>query len=516
MGDTDNGNTGMDCDADINATKSTSRDKNPTIHMPGQMKDNSNKHTLSPEAEDLSNKAFKPNSSNRDKNTPQVPVQNIEPSKETNPMVQSQQELPIKNKLYTKYSKAPYFFYLQGKEVDIGYKNSIKVGKLIDKLNIKCVDLVRPIGKNRLEITTKTYKDANNLVLTNPFSVIKCEAYIPSFKVQKQGLIRGVDMSISEAEILVESRTSSGCAVQNARRIQYPSKENPTKKEPSGKVILTFEGNDLPEYIYLYHVRFQIEPYISRVPQCHKCLLFNHIQSQCRGTQVCHKCGDTEHLTTDCTVPNENLRCRNCKGEHSSTALECPERKKHMLIKTHATVHNVSYREASDMLKKPSYSTALSTSNKYDPLIYEQSYTDQLTNQSNKPQRYNRIITSTPKRNPHYEGPGSPILKTRIRTNPLNNPQYQSPPREQLFTEEYNNSITDKGKTYDINYSKDPNENIDLSSIHPIFDNLSPEIFKEIQTKLREFITQLIDELVNKMFSNKTSILKDKSLCTVS
>lgn len=113
---------------------------------------------------------------------------------------------------------------------------------------------------------------------------------------------------------------------------------------PSETCKIYFEGQEIPQYIYIWKVRFQCEPYIRKLRQCLNCLRFGHISTNCKGTETCRKCGVFNHLSNNCE--SNILKCANCKGEHMAGDKICPERIRQLDINLTMGSRNLSYYEA--------------------------------------------------------------------------------------------------------------------------------------------------------------------------
>lgn len=118
--------------------------------------------------------------------------------------------------------------------------------------------------------------------------------------------------------------------------------------------------------------------------QCLNCLRFGHIKLGCKGTERCKNCGIENHISTSCT--SSKLNCANCKGEHSATDRNCPERNRQNEINITMGTRNLTFSEANiehpkTYLNKFSYS--LVTSNKFSSL---HNYEDDFPTLENKTQ----------------------------------------------------------------------------------------------------------------------------------
>ena len=127
-------------------------------------------------------------------------------------------------------------------------------------------------------------------------------------------------------------------------------------KTPTMSVVLTFNVPDLPDYVYLYHQRYPVRPFVDKPWQCYQCQGFGHSAGQCRSKPRCVLCAGS-HLLRDCSVrehePNVAYKkvCANCKGEHTANYGGCPFVKQAKQIEQVRTLQRLSYRDAASLVK---------------------------------------------------------------------------------------------------------------------------------------------------------------------
>lgn len=49
---------------------------------------------------------------------------------------------------------------------------------------------------------------------------------------------------------------------------------------PSKSIAITFEGQTLPKFIYLFMVRYEVSPLVSKPSLCFSCFRYGHIKAQ--------------------------------------------------------------------------------------------------------------------------------------------------------------------------------------------------------------------------------------------
>lgn len=154
------------------------------------------------------------------------------------------------------------------------------------------------------------------------------------------GVVKGVDLEITESEILKEF-TCSGFEIRAAKRLRRLTDEGEWKE--SEAVRLCINGSSLPPYIYGYGCRLKLDPYEFPVTQCAKCWKFGHYSRFCPSKKVvCPKC--TENHENCETV---HYTCANCKGDHMALNKgSCPTFHKEKEIRNIMCRENCNYRNA--------------------------------------------------------------------------------------------------------------------------------------------------------------------------
>lgn len=146
------------------------------------------------------------------------------------------------------------------------------------------------------------------------------------------------------------------------------NKEGNNIKVPRQQIIVTFDKLDLPQYIYIYKLRHNVDIWYSPVTQCFNCLRFGHTSNQCKSKKKCKNCGDD--------LSEGKIKCDSCKVScihcntegHNSTSKECPEFIKQKRTKETMANLNLSFKEAEKIVDNPSYAS-LVNKNKFAPLM---------------------------------------------------------------------------------------------------------------------------------------------------
>ena len=68
----------------------------------------------------------------------------------------------------------------------------------------------------------------------------------------------------------------SGTIVRVKRLSRRAHVDGQSSLVPIRSVLVTFQGQDLPDRVYMYHNSLQVIPYIYNVLYCNSCLCFGH------------------------------------------------------------------------------------------------------------------------------------------------------------------------------------------------------------------------------------------------
>lgn len=257
----------------------------------------------------------------------------------------------MENKIINTYSSkdnSPYFVYIQSQDRNIGNLHKIATARIIINAvpEIK-EDIVNMsiMGAKKIKVELKSYTSANKLLTASSLKEKNYHAYIPVFYTHKKGVIKQVDIDLSEAELreIIKPKLGYNFEVTHVKRITRKNDKN--EIVPTTSIIVTFRGQILPSNVIIEKLVYNVEQYIPRVVQCLKCLRYGHISTQCRSKERCKKCGE-EHGLEECNM-NEPV-CILCKGNHLATEKsKCLEFDRQRNIKRTMVVENMSYVEAS-------------------------------------------------------------------------------------------------------------------------------------------------------------------------
>ena len=114
--------------------------------------------------------------------------------------------------------------------------------------------------------------------------------------------------------------------------------------------------------------KIYLEDFIKPPVQCRNCKGFGHIEKFCKLKYKCAKCGE-EHNEESCQKTNDEQKCVNCKGNHSTYYRGCSEYReaknlKSLKIKNPSSPNSFQHTEVRRM-----YSSVAATNNNSDDLL---------------------------------------------------------------------------------------------------------------------------------------------------
>lgn len=253
--------------------------------------------------------------------------------------------------LYKNTDKPPYEVYIQNENKNLGNFHLLSIAREIFNLKLEDIVRINKKGKNRIGVIFKNFQAANKFILNKELKEKGYEIFIPTHNISCKGLVRFVDKSITDIELIDFSETNiAACQIINVKRFnrRVTVNDNEYQYIPTGTVCFTFTGRHIPAEISIYHLPMKVIPYVGPVVQCHNCLLYGHTAKMCRGKAKCKRCGRIHDEKEPCL-----LNCIHCKSNaHESTFKMCPEFERQKNIKETMAFANKSYYEASLLVPK--------------------------------------------------------------------------------------------------------------------------------------------------------------------
>ena len=110
-------------------------------------------------------------------------------------------------------------------------------------------------------------------------------------------------------------------------------------------MCLTFEGEVVPERVYIEYISYRVRPYERAPLRCYCCQQYGHVAAVCRGIKTCGRCGK-EGCKGECEG-KEEVKCIHCEGQHYAGSAQCPRKAKEVLVhKMRTEKRGMSYSEA--------------------------------------------------------------------------------------------------------------------------------------------------------------------------
>ena len=271
------------------------------------------------------------------------------------------------NALYTRSCTGPFYVYLESTGAASSRLHPMSVGRRLRQVNAQGWDKIHSIGFSRVKIHFTTRDAANRLVNNSLLPELGLKAFIPRGLVQKRGVLRDVDIALTNEEILKYTRSNH--PILEVRRM---TRKSEGRIRPLPVVVLTFEGTVLPATITIDGVNTKVQPYVPSVLQCDKCLRFNHLAAQCRSNPRCGRCGGP-HIITDCH--DDTSKCGNCGGDHLATSRSCPSFLRAKKTKEVSVIQNISFSEARKLLDQSSTNDSpgyIPTPEHFPPLAHQE------------------------------------------------------------------------------------------------------------------------------------------------
>jgi len=209
---------------------------------------------------------------------------------------------------------------------------------------------IKKLGKNIIAVNFKFSFDANQFAQSSDILPDNWVTYIPNYKINRTGIVKGVDSTLSSEEILQGIKLrDKPMEIKFEERLKFRDKENNNELKESTTVKIEFVSNLLPEYITIWSVRSRVKPYINRVRRCYNCLRWGHSAAFCRRAPICPRCGN-KHNSDGC--PSDSFICPDCKQSHVLFDYNCPFFLKSFFLKYNLINTVMAYCNVSQFIAK--------------------------------------------------------------------------------------------------------------------------------------------------------------------
>ncbi|XP_023247742.1 uncharacterized protein LOC111643770 [Copidosoma floridanum] len=348
------------------------------------------------------------NSSNINQTTEQV---NLVPSQEAREVNFDKQSRSAVISTYASDDKGPLGVIIQSKKVQgqRAFKslNRYSISKSISKKY--SVNQIFLKSSNKIEVIFNSREDANNVLTDQEILDKDCDIFIPFHWLVRKGIIRGVDLDVEEKDILQDLKSS--IKIHSVRRITRKNPKadsDPTlpKYIPTKSIIVTFHGQELPQYVFMYHIAHEVQPFISTPRICYSCFLPGHMSKVCKSSPMCGKCGENKHENA-CKL--EVLKCATCGSPHRTLDASCPTMIKERAILRVMALENKPHEDARKIVFGTNRSNNViaskeafpslnneqpfSLQNRFQPLVQEQ-----FVDSDEVPYSFSQALLNKPKR----------------------------------------------------------------------------------------------------------------------
>ncbi|KYN10140.1 hypothetical protein ALC57_17735, partial [Trachymyrmex cornetzi] len=175
----------------------------------------------------------------------------------------------------------------------------IVISSIIANSGIPDIQEIKKIGKGKILIEAKSATAANRLVDNPTFSKHNLKAFIPAFRVIREGVIQDVpvELALEYIHTHIETPTAKILDIQRLnRRVTINGK---SEYVPSKTLRIKFAGQVLPREVFLFKIRHEVRPYIPKARICFSCFRVGHIAKVCKGPPRCLYCGNNAHENED-------------------------------------------------------------------------------------------------------------------------------------------------------------------------------------------------------------------------
>ena len=247
--------------------------------------------------------------------------------KEKLPIVQHQLTRGDKEVLsFGRMHKAPYIVHIwltsQGKAVKA--VSILNVSHRLDKASTK-YNKIEPYCRNEWILQFSSRDEANRSLVNRYLVEQGFKAYVPTYAHSRKGKVWDIPTDIPLDEIraaIVEG--NPGLHIGHVFRLKKRVvADGRGEWSDSGTVGISFLGQSLPEYLYIWRARIQVAPFVDSVKICFGCGGEGHVRKNYSKSARCLHCSLEQHLG-----PGQKCegiaKCINCQGNHRTLDRSCP------------------------------------------------------------------------------------------------------------------------------------------------------------------------------------------------
>ena len=169
--------------------------------------------------------------------------------------------------------------------------------------------------ENKQTLLDSTISDLTKIVSLGTHTV---SCYLPNSDQFISGIINPISLH-TDLDLLKDELNKQEAKVTRIERLK---RRLGSEWVDTMSVKLTFHAGTLPEHISVFHIRYQIRPFIPNPMQCYYCQRLGHTSKSCKARQPrCMLCGGP-HDKANCSSTTNY--CVNCKGQHGANSKLCP------------------------------------------------------------------------------------------------------------------------------------------------------------------------------------------------
>ena len=162
---------------------------------------------------------------------------------------------------YSVHNKGPYFVMVE--PVNQVSKHPILIGQILHSSFPGMIKNISKSNFSRVDAECYDGKGANKIVESNKTLINhNLKAFIPNYRVSREGIIRDILLEIEIDDIIRYASRNLKCPVLSARR--FLSKKYNGELTPSTTIKIRFDGQEVPDYVYLFYLRIKVQPYTTQ------------------------------------------------------------------------------------------------------------------------------------------------------------------------------------------------------------------------------------------------------------
>ena len=259
-----------------------------------------------------------------------------------------------------------------------------------------------------IEIVNETESRSiiSELLKIEKIGIWEVDSRLPNQDTSRSGVIGPVSEDVDPQELVDVIKpwetnltlTGSEGSSPKVLGVQRLKRRDGNEWKDSTSLRIIFQGDSLPEGIFIFQSSYRVRPYVGPPLQCYNCQRPGHTAGGCTANPRCLLCAG-EHNRKDCSVSPSEFKCANCGGAHRANSNECSFYKVAKKIEKVRATKNESYPQAkrrvlNNLNGQRSATSELqnSSSNIENPAAAHTGYRDALAGIRSSPQTSQRNI----------------------------------------------------------------------------------------------------------------------------